>query len=136
MRESYFARLAYAMADAVIADIEGTAASERAASAAEFILAVHQSMQPLYHFGLRVVAFVFDALVFFRCGLGFRRLVPAARMGVIDQWLKSRIGVKRDFVKFFLNLTLVSYYDSPEVLRGMGIDIKAHERIQAFHAGQ
>jgi hypothetical protein len=57
--------------------------------------------------------------------LGFRRfsrLDPAARRGVLDRWIVSRIGPKRQIADAVRRVALFSYYARPETWPALGYD--------------
>lgn len=126
-----YEKIVYAMVEAVIWDIDPNFDKRIAKDAAAFLGAVHKSMQPLYRFGLVILAVAFSV----RTGRRFLEFTPEQHMQLMRKWLKSSIGVKRDFIRFFLNMTLLFYYDSGDVLQSLGVDVKSHRKIQCFYAG-
>lgn len=131
----FFPKIVYAIVEAVIWDINPNFDKRIVKDAAAFLCAVHKNMQPLYRFGLVVLACAFSLFVFFCTGKPILRISPERRMRIMRKWLKSPIGVMRDFIRFFLNMTLLFYYDSADVLQSLGVDIKSHRKIQCFYAG-
>ncbi|MBI2121746.1 MAG: hypothetical protein HYT98_01355 [Candidatus Sungbacteria bacterium] len=127
---NFFKKIVYVMVEAVIWDINHNLDKRIVKDAAAFLCMVHKSMQPLYRFGLVILAVAFSI----RRGRGFLELTPEQHMQLMRKWLKSPIGVKRDFIRFFLNMTLLFYYDSADTLHSLGVDTKSHRKIQCFYA--
>ncbi len=132
---SHFSRITYAMAEAVILDIDSRSSPDAIQGASGFIVAVHGRMQPLYRFGLAMIAMVFSCYTFLRTGRRFSRLSIDGRLRLMREWLQSPIGVMRDFARFFLNMTLLFYYDSDAGLKSLGVDICMHRNVQRLYNG-
>ena len=133
---NFFAKTIRAFVEAVIFDIDPNYEIQTVDNAAIFILSVHKSMQPLYRFGLIVIAAIFYAYALIRTGKSFSRLDKAKRMRLMLQWLDGPFGFMRDFIRFFLTMTILFYYDSDKWLAGTGVNIKSHREIQCFYAGK
>lgn len=130
-----FQNTACAIAEAVILDINPNHSQSMSEDATAFLCAVHKSMQPLYRFGLVILADAFSLYSVIRTGRILSRLTPERRLQLMHEWSKSPIGVMRDFIRFFLTMTLLFYYDSADALRLLGVDMKSHRKIQCFYAG-
>src|SRR3989338_4032331 len=132
---NFFKKIVHAFVEAVIFDIDPRHEKQMVDGAARFISSVHASMQPFYRFGLVVLAAVFSFYAVIRSGRRFSGLSSERRLQLMQEWLKSPVGIMRDFIRFFLNLTLFFYYDSADTLRLLGVDTKSYRKIQCFYAG-
>src|SRR3989344_4729974 len=127
---NYFAKAVYAVVESVIFEIGPNYDEGAVNEAAKFVLSVHSSMQPLYRFGLVILMAVFYFYARARTGRSFSRLSADRRALIMRLWLNSPIGVARDFIRFFLTMTIMFYYDSDNALSELCIDAKAHRKIQ------
>ena len=101
-----------------------------------FILRVSGKMQPLFQLALLIAALYFHAEVLFRFRRMFGSLSHSEKRQAAFGWLSSKLRFKRDFIRLFMNLFLLAYYDSDALVGRMEGDGKAHRKIQCFYAGQ
>ncbi len=75
---------------------------------AQRVLAHHQGASHIVRLPLFLLTLVFDWWSIVMTGSRFHRLDPARRGRRIARWKNSRIGVLRDFVRFYETLSLMS----------------------------
>lgn len=102
---------------------------------AGFILAVISKMQPIYKYGILTIIFYFNFVSLISRGRSFMNLSLPDRVKIINKWSKSRLGLKRDFIKLLLNLVVIAYYDSENVLKKNGINMDDYLKIQRLYNG-
>lgn len=133
--DKFFRTTVYAIVEVFISEIDPRYEKSVIDKSVDFILKVHASMQPLYRHGLIFISIGFCCYAFFLTGRIFQKLPNERRLNLIRKWIASSIGVRRNFINFFLNMTMLFYYDSDGVLEELGVDIKSHRKIQCFYAG-
>lgn len=102
---------------------------------AEFILAIVNKMQPVYKFGILALIFYFNFAALISRGRVFANLSLAGRIKIVGNWSKSIFGPKRDFIKLLLNLAVIAYYDSENVLKKNGVNTAEYLKIQRLYNG-
>lgn len=102
---------------------------------AGFILAVIAKTQPIYKYGILALLFYFNFAALVSRGRSFANLSLPDRVKIINKWSKSGLGLKRDFIKLLLNLAVIAYYDSENVLKKNGIDTGEYLKIQRLYNG-
>jgi hypothetical protein len=73
-------------------------------------LSQHAHMPDYLRFPFKCVVLLFDACGFLHTGRPFHRLSHERRWRVIRTWQRSRLGFRRDFIRFFLTLTVFAWY--------------------------
>lgn len=134
--DNFFKKTANSIAESIILDIDPDCEHGVIKDAGSFIYAVFGSMQPLYRFGLIILAFGFNFYVLVFSGRIFFLLPPEKRLKFLRQWQSGPIIIFRDFVRFFTTMTILFYYDSDRSLTAQKVDIKKHHKMQCFYAGQ
>jgi choline dehydrogenase-like flavoprotein len=75
-----------------------------------FVLGQHERM-PDYLRGTMLAATLgFDLLGFLRTGQPFHRLSPSVRRRQIEAWKSSKLGFKRDLIRYYESLTALAFY--------------------------
>jgi hypothetical protein len=116
-----------------VSAMEGKEDGFVAEECANFAAAVCQNMQPLYKVGIAGLALYLNFSQLLRYGKFFINLPLEKRTKILDKWSGSLLGPKRDFVKLFLNLSILAYYDSEDVLEKMGVDTREYLKIQRLY---
>ncbi|HZV35619.1 MAG TPA: GMC family oxidoreductase N-terminal domain-containing protein, partial [Verrucomicrobiae bacterium] len=75
-----------------------------------FILEQHARMAGYLRGPLMAATLGFDLLGFFHGGKRFQKLPPALRACQMDAWRNSRIGFKRDLVRYFDSLAMLELH--------------------------
>lgn len=75
-----------------------------------FVLAQHAGMPDYLRLPMRCLVLVFDAWTLPRCGRPFHRLPHHSRWQALDRWRRSRLGVRRNLVRFFEGLVVFGWY--------------------------
>lgn len=75
-----------------------------------FVAAQHAQTPDFLRLPLRVLTLVFDAWPLLTTGRTFHRLAPEARGRQIAGWRASRLGFRRDFVRYYEGLAVFGWY--------------------------
>ena len=135
MLMSYIPRIVNRVCEAFIFELNGSRDAAVRGRCADFVSDVMNNMQPVYRFALALLFVWFDLGAFVKSGRFFSRMPLEARNKCMAQWSKSRLSVKRDFIAFLLNLTVIAYYDSTPVLQKENIDVVAYRKMVSFFIG-
>jgi len=109
---SFHATIA-ALADSIIREHCGDAgddASQVRDAVAQFLLGQHGRMPDYLRLPLMCLTLVFDAWPLLYAGRPFHRLSHKRRWRQIRAWKQSKLGFRRDLVKFFETLTVFGWY--------------------------
>jgi hypothetical protein len=85
----------------------GPAAGERVT---RFVLAQHADMPDYLRLPMRCLVLTFDAWAIPLAGRPFHRLPHERRWKTIERWRGSRLGPRRDLVKFFESLAVFGWF--------------------------
>lgn len=99
----------------------------------QFILAVMDRQQRVYGLGLIALLLYFNFVQLFKGGRTFNRLSRREQERVVGRWSTSSLGFKRNFVRFFLGLTLMAFCDSPKFFQKNNYDFTGYLSIQSFY---
>jgi hypothetical protein len=86
------------------------AASPDTARTAEFVLAQCQRVPDFLRPPIRWLTVLFAIWVFVRRGKSFAALPQEIRCQEITAWRQSRLGFRRDFVRFYESLVVLGWY--------------------------
>lgn len=120
-----FDKTARTASEAFVFEFTGEKDKELIGIAFKFITDVFDRMQPIYRAGLLILAFYFNIL--------FLLFYRGASIGLLKRWQVSRLSLKRDFVNFFMTLSIVAVYDSRKILEREGLDQKTYLKLQCFY---
>jgi hypothetical protein len=75
-----------------------------------FVLEQHSNTPDYMRLPLRLLTLIFNAWSLPTYGRTFHRLAPEYRLRQIDRWRASRIGARRDFIRYYEGLTVFGWY--------------------------
>lgn len=75
-----------------------------------FVLAQHTGMPDHLRLALRGLVLAFDAWPIPVTGRPFHRLPHGRRWRAIERWRRSRLGFRRNLVKFFESLVILAWF--------------------------
>jgi hypothetical protein len=85
----------------------------------QFILEQHGRMPDYLRLPLTLLTVVFDLWPIPRHFRRFHRLSPESRRRQIGSWKRSRLGVRRDLMRFYDNLAVFGWYAQVEENKGV-----------------
>jgi hypothetical protein len=106
---SHFQRVVLAIAETLVDD-HGGAGIVQAPVVAAFLTGTHARIPDYLRRPLMVLTLVFDAWGVPTAGKPFHRLPLQARVRQVEAWRRSRIGPRRDLIKFFETLAVFGIY--------------------------
>ena len=113
MTSRHFAATVTALAEAIVRERCAGAAQAgpgAQASVARFLLATHARMPDYLRLPFVVLTLAFDLWAVPIAGRPFHRLPHESRMRQIRAWQASRLGVRRDLIKFYETLAVFGWY--------------------------
>jgi hypothetical protein len=113
LTSSRFAATVTALAEALVRErCAGAATADpgAVASVARFLLATHARMPDYLRLPFTLLTLAFDLWPVPSAGRPFHRLPHAGRVRQIRAWQGSRLGVRRDLVKFYETLAVFGWY--------------------------
>lgn len=75
-----------------------------------FVIDQHARTPDYMRLPLRLITLIFDAWPLPTCGRPFHQLPAENRIRQIERWRASRIGAKRDFVRYYEGLAVFGWY--------------------------
>jgi hypothetical protein len=87
-----------------------TGGGDEHAPIARFLIAVHARMPDYLRFPFRCLTLTLDLWAMCGTGRAFHGLPHAERWRQIEAWRRSRLGFRRDLIKFYETLTVYAWY--------------------------
>ena len=116
-------------------DLEAPSVSVLREVISGFVVKQAGVMLPPYRLGFYVLARVVDVSGILVFGRRFLQLPVERRLTLIHCWLKSSFGLLRQFMTWFLVMTLLAYEDQDETLHSIGVDPAIYRRmISLYHS--
>jgi hypothetical protein len=106
---SRFQRVVLAIAETLVHH-HGGGGTVQTAAVASFLIGTHARIPDYLRLPLMVLTLAFDAWGVPTAGRPFHRLPLQARAKQIETWRRSRIGPRRDLIKFFETLAIFGIY--------------------------
>lgn len=122
-----------AIDEVLIYEIDGLRDNDLTENCSKFALEELEIMQPVYQAGLFLFFLYLNLSSLLKYKVTFVNLSFEAKIEIINKWSNSRSSSKRDFIRLFRSLTLLSYYDNCRVLKNEDIDIKKHQRMLCYY---
>ena len=130
-----FKKIARRASEVFIYQLDSQASDAVHEACADFIMHSFQSMTPIFRMGMRAAVWYLNISTVVRFGLLFMNCPREQCDIVLKRWSESVFGPKRDVVRFFLNFTVIAFYDMPEVLKKEGVDLDMYTRMQKMYNG-
>lgn len=105
------------------------------ASCTDFIMEELRKILPFFRFGLVMLLIYLEVSAIIVRRKRFTKSELSKRALMIKHWALSSLFVKKKFVQFFLNLTILAYFDNRATLQSRGVDLPTYITKLRFYYG-
>lgn len=131
--KNIFIQTARAISEVFIVEISGEPQNDILEECTRCISEAYQEMSGIHRAGILFFVVYLNCVQLAARQRMFFSLSAGDRKKIIEAWQKSSVSIMRDVMKFFLNLTLISLYESDMMLGSMGVDRIAYTKMQCFY---
>jgi hypothetical protein len=132
---NFFVQFFRILSESFIIEICGEYSQHTVELCARFIVNEHKKIAYVYRFILTMIVIYFnlESVLIYRTI--FIKLPTNERSEIIRKWKFGKTGFKRQFIKLYFNLALLSCFDSEEMTDKLGIDRNTYLRTLSFYSG-
>lgn len=123
------------LAEAMVHELDLSAPRAARDACRKFVASFYRVMQPAYRAVFMVLTAWFTLSSLMACRKTPAKMTVEERSGMAERWRRSRLPLKKDFIKVLFTLVVLSYYDDEATTSKLGIERATYLRILSFYSG-